>query len=154
MAVFTFSRPPPPCPPTVQTRPGDTDFREKWDKQEYPEKAKKCGLEQRERMQENEERMRQGMRPRTPRTPLTHAIPHDHGCAEYQRTWAWSPRVLLRSLQSYLQGQELAYLDHINGRARESSLRSSAACPSNSSNSAVGPGQLPFPQRGGWLSRQ
>ena len=39
---------------------GDTDFRKKWDKQEYAEKAKKRDLEEKERMQENEERMRQG----------------------------------------------------------------------------------------------
>lgn len=40
---------------------GDTDFRKKWDKQEYAEKAKKRDLEEKERMQENEELMRQGM---------------------------------------------------------------------------------------------
>lgn len=40
---------------------GDTDFRKKWDKQEYAEKAKKRDLEEKERMQENEERMKQGM---------------------------------------------------------------------------------------------
>jgi len=40
---------------------GDTDFRKKWDKQEYAERAKKRDLEEKERMQENEERMRQGM---------------------------------------------------------------------------------------------
>ena len=39
----------------------DTDFRKKWDKQEYAEKAKKRDLDEKERMQENEERMRQGM---------------------------------------------------------------------------------------------
>jgi len=42
----------------------DTDFRKKWDKQEYAEKAKKRDLEERERMQENEERMKQGKKPR------------------------------------------------------------------------------------------
>ena len=40
---------------------GDTDFRKKWDKQEYAEKAKKRDLDEKERMQENEERMKQGM---------------------------------------------------------------------------------------------
>ena len=39
----------------------DTDFRKKWDKQEYAEKAKKRDLDEKERMQENEERMKQGM---------------------------------------------------------------------------------------------
>ncbi|KAF8555278.1 hypothetical protein OG21DRAFT_1483952 [Imleria badia] len=43
---------------------GDTDFRKKWDKQEYAERARKKDDEERERMQENEERMKQGKAPR------------------------------------------------------------------------------------------
>lgn len=39
----------------------DTDFRKKWDKEEYAERAKKRDAEEKERMQENEERMKQGM---------------------------------------------------------------------------------------------
>lgn len=39
----------------------DTNFRRKWDKEEYAEKAKQKDLEERERMQENEERMKQGL---------------------------------------------------------------------------------------------
>ena len=39
---------------------GDTDFRKKWDKQEYAERARKKDEEERERMQENEARMKQG----------------------------------------------------------------------------------------------
>lgn len=42
------------------TRASDTDFRKKWDKEEYAEKAKQKDLEERERMQENEERLKQG----------------------------------------------------------------------------------------------
>ncbi|KAF8160772.1 hypothetical protein B0H34DRAFT_795642 [Crassisporium funariophilum] len=42
----------------------DTDFRKKWDKEEYAERAKKKDQEERERMQENEERLKQGKRPR------------------------------------------------------------------------------------------
>ncbi|KAF5351897.1 hypothetical protein D9756_007588 [Leucocoprinus leucothites] len=42
----------------------DTDFRKKWDKEEYAERAKQKDTEERERMQENEERMKQGKRPR------------------------------------------------------------------------------------------
>ena len=38
----------------------DTNFRTKWDKEEYAEKAKQKDLEERERMQENEERLKQG----------------------------------------------------------------------------------------------
>ena len=43
------------------TKASDTDFRKKWDKEEYAEKAKQKDLEERERMQENEERMKQGI---------------------------------------------------------------------------------------------
>ena len=39
----------------------DTNFRRKWDKEEYAEKAKNKEEEERERMKENEERMRQGV---------------------------------------------------------------------------------------------
>lgn len=38
----------------------DTDFRKKWDKEEYAERAQKKDQEERERMQENEERLKQG----------------------------------------------------------------------------------------------
>lgn len=43
------------------TKAADTDFRKKWDKEEYAEKARQRDLEERERMQENEERMKQGV---------------------------------------------------------------------------------------------
>ncbi len=42
-------------------RAGDTDFRKKWDKEEYAEKARQRDQEEKERMQENEERLKQGM---------------------------------------------------------------------------------------------
>ena len=42
------------------TKASDTDFRKKWDKEEYAERAKKKDEEERERMKENEERMKQG----------------------------------------------------------------------------------------------
>lgn len=42
------------------TKAADTDFRKKWDKEEYAERAKKKDQEERERMQENEERLKQG----------------------------------------------------------------------------------------------
>jgi len=41
-------------------RASDTDFRRKWDKEEYAEKARQKDEEERLRMQENEERMKQG----------------------------------------------------------------------------------------------
>ena len=43
------------------SRASDTDFRKKWDKEEYAEKARKKDEDERDRMKENEERMRQGM---------------------------------------------------------------------------------------------
>lgn len=42
------------------TKATDTDFRKKWDKEEYAEKAKKRDAEEKERMQENEDRLKQG----------------------------------------------------------------------------------------------
>lgn len=42
------------------TRAGDTDFRKKWDQEEYAKKAEERDQEERERMQENDERMKQG----------------------------------------------------------------------------------------------
>lgn len=42
------------------TKASDTDFRKKWDKEEYAERAKQKDQEERERMQENEERLKQG----------------------------------------------------------------------------------------------
>ncbi|KAG6880204.1 hypothetical protein C0992_003868 [Termitomyces sp. T32_za158] len=42
----------------------DTDFRKKWDKEEYAERARKKDQDEKERMQENEERLKQGKKPR------------------------------------------------------------------------------------------
>jgi len=42
------------------TKASDTDFRKKWDKEEYAERARKKDEEERTRMQENEARMKQG----------------------------------------------------------------------------------------------
>ena len=41
-------------------RAGDTDFRKKWDKEEYAQKAKEKDEEEKKRMQENEELMKKG----------------------------------------------------------------------------------------------
>ena len=38
----------------------DTNFRRKWDKEEYTEKAHQKDAEEKERMKENEERLKQG----------------------------------------------------------------------------------------------
>ncbi|KAI8975816.1 hypothetical protein BD414DRAFT_496991 [Trametes punicea] len=45
-------------------RAKDTDFRKKWDKEEYAEKARKRDEEEKERMRENEELQKQGKKPR------------------------------------------------------------------------------------------
>jgi U4/U6.U5 tri-snRNP component SNU23 len=45
------------------SKAGDTDFRKKWDKEEYAEKARKKDEEEKDRMKENEERMKQGSCP-------------------------------------------------------------------------------------------
>lgn len=45
------------------TKASDTDFRKKWDKDEYRERAKQKDAEEKERMQENEERLKQGKKP-------------------------------------------------------------------------------------------
>ncbi|KAL0956429.1 hypothetical protein HGRIS_002577 [Hohenbuehelia grisea] len=42
----------------------DTDFRKKWDKEEYAERARQKDQDEKERMQENDERMKQGKKPR------------------------------------------------------------------------------------------
>lgn len=42
------------------SKASDTDFRKKWDKEEYAEKARKRDLDEKERMQDNEERMKKG----------------------------------------------------------------------------------------------
>jgi U4/U6.U5 tri-snRNP component SNU23 len=62
------------------SKAGDTDFRKKWDKEEYAEKARKRDEEERERMQENEERMRQG--------PCWSALP----CSVFHRAIGKRPR--------------------------------------------------------------
>lgn len=57
------------------SKSGDTDFRKTWDKQEYAERARKKDEEERERMQENEKRMKQGAFPiRHRRRTSTHAF--------------------------------------------------------------------------------
>jgi U4/U6.U5 tri-snRNP component SNU23 len=56
------------------TKAADTDFRRKWDKEEYAEKAKKKDEEERLRMQENEERMKQGTSLSTHTHPQTNHL--------------------------------------------------------------------------------
>ena len=57
------------------TKATDTDFRRKWDKEEYAERAKQKDDEERQRMQENEERMKQGaFKPHTANAPSSLSI--------------------------------------------------------------------------------
>jgi len=65
------------------TKAADTDFRRKWDKEEYAEKARKKDDEERERMQENEERMKQGTPRRVSWYNTTHPTPQANhlGCS-------------------------------------------------------------------------
>ncbi|KAI0633349.1 hypothetical protein C8Q77DRAFT_1114455 [Trametes polyzona] len=51
-------------PGAYGARAQDTDFRKKWDKEEYAEKARKRDEEEKERMRENEELQKQGKKPR------------------------------------------------------------------------------------------
>ena len=44
-----------------ETTATDTNFRRKWDKEEYAEKASKKDEDERLRMQENDERLKQGL---------------------------------------------------------------------------------------------
>ncbi|EJD02895.1 uncharacterized protein FOMMEDRAFT_85195 [Fomitiporia mediterranea MF3/22] len=46
------------------TTAADTNFRRKWDKEEYAEKARQKDADEKERMQENEERLKKGKKPR------------------------------------------------------------------------------------------
>ena len=55
------------------TRASDTDFRRKWDKEEYAERARQKDEEEKLRMQENEERMKQGT---TASTSISMSICH------------------------------------------------------------------------------
>ncbi len=62
-------------------RAQDTDFRKKWDKEEYAEKARQRDQEEKERMQENEELLKQGvclsfLSPSHPRALPPHIPPY------------------------------------------------------------------------------
>ncbi|KAF9784480.1 hypothetical protein BJ322DRAFT_1064730 [Thelephora terrestris] len=115
------------------SKAGDTDFRKKWDKQEYAEKAKKRDLDEKERMQENEERMKQGKKPRRARKD---DLPKPTELMKQRE----APLELEKNLNKTLVVQNTsgrgpgvpgfyceackrtykdtnAYLDHINGRA-------------------------------------
>ncbi|KAF8623089.1 hypothetical protein AX15_006500 [Amanita polypyramis BW_CC] len=116
------------------TTSADTDFRKKWDKEEYAEKAKKKDQDERERMQENEQRMKQGKRPR--KGGKTGDLPKPTELMKQRE----APLALDKNLNKSMVVQNLsgkgpgqpgfycetcnrnyrdttAYLDHINSRA-------------------------------------
>jgi hypothetical protein len=83
------------------TKAADTDFRRKWDKEEYAEKARQKDEEERLRMQENEERMKQGTSPRpihSLTSPFTYPLP----CAGTKILTPW----LLSHRKEAHQGEE------------------------------------------------
>ncbi|KAI0812604.1 hypothetical protein BC629DRAFT_1474222 [Irpex lacteus] len=117
------------------TKASDTDFRKKWDKEEYAEKAKKKDQEERERMQENEERLKQGKKPRKGRTTKddlpkpTELMKRREGSLDLdknlgktmvvQNTSGRGPGVpgFYCETCNRTYKDSTGYLDHINGRA-------------------------------------
>ncbi|KAI0093174.1 hypothetical protein BDY19DRAFT_982961 [Irpex rosettiformis] len=115
------------------TKASDTDFRKKWDKEEYAEKAKQKDQEERERMQENEERMKQGKKPRKGRKDdlpkPTELMKRREGSLELdknlgktmvvQNTSGRGPGVpgFYCETCNRTYKDSTGYLDHINGRA-------------------------------------
>lgn len=112
----------------------DTDFRKKWDKEEYAERAKKRDLEEKERMQDNEERMRKGKKPR--KGPLkpdgpkpTALMKQREGSLELEKSL--NKTIVVQNTTNRGPGQpgfycetcnqtyrdSIGYLDHINSRA-------------------------------------
>ncbi|KAF8128266.1 hypothetical protein EV363DRAFT_1510632 [Boletus edulis] len=108
------------------SKAGDTDFRKKWNKQEYAERAKKKDEEERQRMQENDERMKQGKAPRRghkedlPKpTELMkrreQSLELDKNLAS-RRSWSWSTWLYCDTC-SWTYKDTTGYLDHINSRS-------------------------------------
>ncbi|TFY83555.1 hypothetical protein EWM64_g467 [Hericium alpestre] len=111
----------------------DTDFRRKWDKEEYAERAKKKDEEERERMQENEQRQKQGKRPlkgkRTDLPKPTELMKRREHDLELEKNLGKT--MVVQNVGGRGPGQpgfycetcnrtykdSVGYLDHINGRA-------------------------------------
>ncbi|RDX50137.1 hypothetical protein OH76DRAFT_1403011 [Lentinus brumalis] len=114
-------------------RAGDTDFRKKWDKEEYAEKARQRDQEENERMQENEERLKQGKKPRKSRKDdlpkPTELMKRREGSLELEKNLGKT--MVVQSAGNRGPGvpgfycetcnrtykDSAGYLDHINGRA-------------------------------------
>ncbi|KAH9942337.1 uncharacterized protein BXZ73DRAFT_40840 [Epithele typhae] len=114
-------------------RAGDTDFRKKWDKEEYADKARKHDQEEKERMQENEERLKQGKKPRRGRKDdlpkPTELMKQREGPLELEKNLGKT--MVVQNAGNRGPGvpgfycetcnrtykDSAGYLDHINGRA-------------------------------------
>ncbi|EGN99870.1 hypothetical protein SERLA73DRAFT_180123 [Serpula lacrymans var. lacrymans S7.3] len=115
------------------TKAADTDFRKKWDKEEYAERARKKDEDEKTRMQENEERLKQGKRPRkAPKDDLpkpTELMKRREGSLELDKNL--NKTMVVQNPGGRGPGQpgffceacsrtykdSVGYLDHINGRA-------------------------------------
>ncbi|GBE81433.1 hypothetical protein BKA93DRAFT_815493 [Sparassis latifolia] len=114
-------------------RASDTDFRKKWDKEEYAEKARQHDQEEKERMQENEERLKQGKKPRKGRRDdlpkPTELMKRREGDLELEKNLGKTIVVQNQGTRGpgvpgfYCETcnrtykDSVGYLDHINGRA-------------------------------------
>ncbi|EJF65095.1 hypothetical protein DICSQDRAFT_143786 [Dichomitus squalens LYAD-421 SS1] len=114
-------------------RAGDTDFRKKWDKEEYAEKARKHDQEEKERMQENEELLKQGKKPRRGRKDdlpkPTELMKRREGSLDLDKNL--NKTIVVQNTGNRGPGvpgfycetcnrtykDSAGYLDHINGRA-------------------------------------
>ncbi|KAH8108055.1 hypothetical protein BXZ70DRAFT_33431 [Cristinia sonorae] len=115
------------------TQAQDTNFRKKWDKEEYAERAKQKDQEERERMKENEERMKQGKKPRKGRREdlpkPTELMKQREGPLELEKNLGKTMVVQNASGRgpgvpgffcetcNRTYKDSVGYLDHINGRA-------------------------------------
>ncbi|THH29958.1 hypothetical protein EUX98_g4247 [Antrodiella citrinella] len=115
------------------TKASDTEFRKKWDKEEYTEKAKQKDQEERERMQENDERLKQGKKPRKGRKDdlpkPTELMKQRDGPLELDKNL--NKTIVVQNSSGRGPGvpgfycetcnrtykDSTGYLDHINGRA-------------------------------------
>lgn len=111
----------------------NVEFRRKWDKEEYAEKAKQKDTEERERMKENEERMKQGKKPRKARDPNaqkpTELMKRREGSLELEKNL--NKTIVVQQAHGRGPGvpgfyceacnrtykDSAGYLDHINGRS-------------------------------------
>ncbi|KAH9847624.1 hypothetical protein C2E23DRAFT_889869 [Lenzites betulinus] len=114
-------------------RAQDTDFRKKWDKEEYAEKARKHDEEEKQRMKENEELQKQGKKPRRGRKDdlpkPTELMKRREGSLDLDKNLGKT--IVVQSAGTRGPGvpgfycepcnrtykDSSGYLDHINGRA-------------------------------------